>query len=169
MKGYHSATGGAQSASKDWYQKMSEYVDTRLLTDKPSTISRMIKKTPLSFLSAANPLTFLKYGMVMSRRLNKECKKYKPDLIHIQSYSGYSVIPPKNIPTVVTLHDEPFLKISDRVSPSPIRFLSSLLRYTEDLMRKLMLSRNPFLHATGTTTEVLTLERYPRILSSAVI
>jgi len=168
MKGYHSAVGGAQSASKDWYLKISEYADTRLLTDKPSTISRMLAKTPLSFLSAANPLTFLKYAIVMSRRLEKVCKEYKPDLIHIQSYSGYSVIPPKNIPTVVTLHDEPFLKLSDRISPSPIRLLSSLLLYTSNLMRKLMLSRSLFLHATGTTTEILALERYPRIVSKCI-
>ena len=162
-KGFHSAAKGAESAARDWYLRIRERVEAKLLTDEPTIVGHSIRKGPLSFLVAANPATFVSYAISMSRALKRVCNEVKPDLVHIHSYSGYITIPPIGLPTLVTFHDEPFLALRDPVSPAATRFLSSSIRHSQDFMRELILSRRPYVHATGTTTSTLIGEKYPKI------
>lgn len=162
-KGYHGARGGAESAARDWFLRIRNVIDATILTDTPSTITEVLRRTSFSFLVSANPATFMRYAISMSHRLGKVCESEKPDLVHIHAFSGFVVIPPTDIPTVVTLHDEPFLPLVDKVSPTTTRFIYSSLRLMEDFMRGLMLSRDPFLHATGNTTAKLVARKFPRI------
>lgn len=139
-----------------------------LLTQEAMPMERILKKTKLSFLVASNPFTFLRYAYQISKKLRRLCKEFKPDLIHIQSFSGFVVIPPKGIPTVVTLHDEPFLKISDNYSPPLFALISNLMRSVEDFFRNLMLYRIEYLHATGTSTIDFVRSKFPQIKSKYI-
>lgn len=162
-KGFHSAVKGAESAARDWYLRIRERVEAKLLTDESTIVGRSIRRGPLSFLVAANPATFVSYAISMSRALRRVCNEVKPDLVHIHCYSGYIAFPPVGIPTLVTFHDEPRIAVHDPVSPALVRFITSSIRRSEDFMRELILSRRPYVHATGTTTSTLIGERYPKI------
>jgi glycosyltransferase involved in cell wall biosynthesis len=83
-------------------------------------------------------------------------------------YSGYVAFPPPKLPTLVTIHDEPFISLSDPISPAHIKILSDVLSRSQNFMRTLILSRNPYVHSTGSTTSMLIKKRYPKIRSSVI-
>lgn len=167
-KGFQTPSGGAESAAKNWYRRIEREVQATIVTDTTNqTYYSIVKKNPFGLIKST-PAIFAAYAFSMTRSLKKACQRTKPDLIHIHSHSGYVVIPPSEYPVVVTFHDEPYIKVSDPISPMLINHLYQGLRILEDSMRELLLSRKPFVHALSSKIAQLIAKKYPSIESRVI-
>ncbi|MFW9887106.1 MAG: glycosyltransferase family 4 protein [Candidatus Thorarchaeota archaeon] len=161
-KGGYYPSGGAQKSSGLWYDQIRKLVDCHLLTDQSEVPTRKGFATP----SISGPIDYLSSYLLLSKKLAHCAQELKPDIIHIQSYTGYVVMPPKNIPAVVTLHDEPGFRAHDWVSSLPARVYSRMLSVSESFFRNLMVSRKPFFHAISESIRNQLVER--RVPSSRI-
>lgn len=168
-KGFYDARAGAESAARDWYLHLRQRseVEASLLTDKAGRIRRILDSGSTNILFAGHPITFAAYSAKMTSRMAEICKKMKPDLVHIHSYSG-NVVFPIDIPTVVTLHDEPAVQFQDRIS-SPLSALGlGLIRQSADYMRRMMLSRTRYVHALSSSIKNQLQDMFPSIHSRVI-
>jgi len=148
-KGGYRPSGGAQRAGRAWYEHLHTKVNCTLLTGQRDT--NTTRGNPLSHLA---PLDYFQSMRNLSRELLNVSREMFPDIIHIHSYTGYVAIPPKGIPTVVTLQDEPELRLLDWVSPPPARLYSSLAARMERFFKKWMFSAGPWYHAVSSTIKM---------------
>ena len=147
-KGGVKPSGGAQKVAKEWYNELSKKIDCHLLTDQDETgrIQNLYKISQV-------PLSYLFDTLWFSRKLAKMCKQVKPDIIHLHSHTGFVVFPPKDIPLVVTFHDEPLFIPRDNISKglAPV-YLTTLYRF-EQFLRFLLLRTKPWVHALSTSVK----------------
>ena len=145
-KGGVNPKGGAQKAAKDWYVNISKHVECHLLTDQNTSgeniVYPKIDRVPLSYLFDA---------IWFSRKLAKLCQQIRPNIIHVHSHTGFVIFPPKNIPTIVTFHDEPLFVPYDNISLGFAPVYLTTLHRIEQLLRFLLLKTTPWIHALSTT------------------
>ncbi len=165
-KGVHGGSGGAETVGRNWYFHISRRTDTILLTDNTSRTEHL-RQGRASILFARHPASFLEYGIRTTRKLKQICKVEKPDLIHIHSYAGFIAIPPE-IPTIVTLQDEPFVDYFDFVSNRSAGTILSYLGKSRSFMRNLLLSRTSYVHAVSNTIVQQLKTKYPGIKSKVI-
>lgn len=165
-RGVHGGSGGAEKITKDWYFNIGKKVDAVLLTDNANR-NRQFHESRGSLLFARHPASFIDYAIRTSIKLKRLSQVEKPDLIHVHSYAGYIAIPP-NIPTVVTLQDEPFIDDFDFVSNLPSGTALHLLAQSRSFMRNLLLSRTSYVHAVSSTIVDQLKAKYPRIICKVI-
>jgi glycosyltransferase involved in cell wall biosynthesis len=141
-KGGIKPSGGAQKVAKEWYNELSKKIECHLLTDQDETgRNQNLCKIPQV------PLSYLFDTLWFSRKLAQMCKQVKPDIIHLHSHTGFVVFPPKDIPLVVTFHDEPLFIPRDNISKGLAPLYLTILYRFEQLLRFLLLRAKPWVHA----------------------
>ncbi len=145
-KGAYHPSGGAQSAAWDWYQRIAKRVNCKLLSNLDS---QGINHTRPNIGKA--PFMYLTDALWFSKKIAQECKTFRPDIVHLHSYTGFVSILPKTVPSVVTFHDEPLFTPFDNISNGLNPYLLRILSENEKILRRMMLLRNPWIQALSST------------------
>ena len=141
--------------AREWYRRLARRIECHLLTDQDKTGRSLIEGR----LFRQVPLAYLRDAVWFSTQLARMCQELKPDLIHLHSHTGFVAFAPKEIPMVVTFHDEPAFIPRDNVSSGVAPLLSSMLSHSEHFLRNLLLRRHPWIHALSSTIKEQLLRR----------
>ena len=145
-KGLLRPRGGAEWASHKWVEYLNKRVDCTIVTNQNHA-----RNDKQGLIDDFAPLGYFKGVKNLSRKLAQVSKEVSPDLIHIHSYTGNVVIPPKDIPTVITLHDEPGVTLNDWISSPYACMFNRFMSQLEHFFRQWMSSANPWFHALSSS------------------
>lgn len=145
-KGFANPRPGAQGAARDWYEWHSN-----LFSDEIQLIPCVLRESMSSRMLTGTPIDHVDWCMRSSKALRQMCSHDRFDLIHIHCYGGYVTLPPKNIPAIVTFHDEPGIKVIDNFSLPPLFPPTRILSSTTSLFRSLIRSKGIWVHALSST------------------
>lgn len=122
-KGLSLPVPGPQSVAKillENIKRISKEIEFICVTDYKK--SNEVPKFLYYYLNNTIPLpeipliSFKWENFLSSRLINKICRKYSPDLIHVHGYAGYYPSPPTGFKSLLTFHDFPPMAVYDNIS-----------------------------------------------------
>ncbi len=152
-KGLFYEKGGAAIAAAKLVEELDAVVDTVILTDFIPSEKASISKN-YAYLEkpapSASPINYLKHNTWGTRTLHRLVEKISPDIIHVHSYAGFALQPPKKYPSIITIHDTPLAFCRDHISPQFVGWGSSLLNTFEQAVRRRLFNSWSYFHALST-------------------
>jgi hypothetical protein len=129
LKGYGNPTPGAQSAGFNILKSIYDNSDYNIIIISDQTAKKsnneLLYKHKNFFLKIPF-LNFVVNNFLAARIIKKVSKIYSPKLIFIQGYSGYYPTFKSKFKTLLTLHDDPTMRIFDKNRKDPLKYFEFL-------------------------------------------
>lgn len=159
--GLPSPKGGAQLAGKRLLDKLlihnNDEIDFYCFAKKEIPNTRTLNIPSKLNIKILGDLL---YNRKLTKHIKKIINRNKLDLIHIHSYGYFAPKLPKEIPCLITFHDEGFAKsYKDNYSPWVSRILTNLTLNLSIIIRKKMISNNFHYHSISSKISSLLINK----------
>jgi len=159
--GLPSPKGGAQLAGKRLLDKLlilnNGEIDYHCFAKKEIPNTKTLEMPSKLNVKILGDLFF---NRKLAKHIKKIVNRDKPDLIHIHSYGYFAPKLPKEIPCLITFHDEGFAKsYKDDYSPWISKILTNLTLNLSIKIRKKLISNNSHYHSISSKMSSLLINK----------